>query len=752
MLRKSLILGSITLLMVMLFAFTGCEGPVGPAGPAGEQGNDGDPGKNGSDGLPAGYFISEVNVSDDDLIDAFARGNLVTLGTGVKTVYGEVPEKGTLVVLGDDTKVAPGLTLAVNGGTLKISDGAMLEAYDVSDAGALTASGSATISGVGGAIVLPYVLDGEFTAGLLHFKSGELLTPNSPSRYPGSVFNGETTVKLAASHLEAIFTQEGNSLTVYNITGLQANGTESVPNAVDHIPPSKTLTVKGPGNSLAGDRFDLRNSASLIVAKGAALTADSTAITVYQASTIINEGTIDLGENGSASMTGDGAHFYNDGVILSTSSTNTIIDKLIGLWGTNERGGIGTIKIEPANPVTLSWTPLRQNLVIGGGQMVSLSNNASAPGAPFNGVQGNCLITIGEGSVLSLPAQNRYTGARISNYGRLVTSTTQIGVLEYLWYEMDNKGHIEATGELAANATAGNGGLVKDLVIPEDIILTLSNNGTQLRSDSGALDAPFDVIVNGTLNLAAGVPVALIPDKGVIVNGRLQLNAGSLSPGGKVDINGWLDTGGGNGLTVASGSYLTIAATSTIAGQTGPIKVSSPEYLTINGIEGYTTPASGVEGQNFVMALESIHTAAGSLTSDITLPAGSPFNATTEDIQVIGTVEVGNGSDPYPVSQTANAVTNVGLFITVPVGTTIYGADNFAQSIQVVTSGTPSYTDANKFSIGIDEASLKAKDEGFVNNASYAFGVVLFNTVRFSNSNLVGPVVPPFMVGIKSMR
>jgi hypothetical protein len=781
MLRKSLILGSITLLMVMLFALTGCEGPVGPAGDPGVNGLPGSRGEDGYDGTLGGRFLGGPDITEEDLIDAFARNDIIGLESGVDSVYGLVPAGKTLVVVGTRTKILYEKTLAIDG-TLQVSDGAILSAAAIrttpttniyNDVGALTASESAKIIG-GGAIILPYVLGGDFKGGL-HFNSEQLLTSSSPSRYPGAVFQndrtftapdptyiGEYPVQLPASSLPYIFAKEQvNKLTVYNIIGLRA-GTSP---ADIHIPGTRELTLKGTGNTLDSAAFDLKGGASLIVDKDAKLTATGTAITVYEASTIINKGIIDLGSGGSADIDGNGSHFYNDGTIISRSTNLTVVEKLIGLWGTQERGGIGTVDftVTTVNPFSVGYVPLRQNFLIKGGR-VNLSNTSVDD--PFNGVVAST-ITIDRDAVLALGTYNVRTGAKIVNDGVFITDTRSAEILKYFWSEMDNKGKVTATGDLANETSNAGTGIREDFVIPEGIELTLTNKA-KLESNPDLTkypDTPFDVIVNGTLKLGdVDNPgpgfAALVPNKNVIVNGALELAAGSLSPAGNVDINGSLNTGTGTGLTIALGKFLTIADSSKIKGGVGPIVITSAGNLAINGTKGYQTANAGIQGGAFIESLADIHTAAANLKPDITLAAGSPFNpsSTADPLQVIGTVEIEAGSgNTYPVSQTVNAVADIDKFIAVPVGVDIFtGGVLPAQSIQIITGGgatAPFYVTANAFSIDIDSSSkVSFADSGWTSPGGYVFGVISFNAVRFMKGNLVGPVVSPFMVGIKSLR
>jgi hypothetical protein len=752
MLRKSLILGSITLLLVMLFALTGCEGPVGPAGPSGVDGLDGNRGNSGKDGLPAGFFLSGPNVTDWELEDYYNRGSTVILETSVATIYGQVPPGKTLVVLGTLTNVPDTKALAIEG-TLEIYDGAILHARGIpGDMGVLTASESAVIKG-NGAVVLPYVLGGTYNAGL-HFASEEV---KAVKRYPGSVLQnlrqippgftppylGENPLLLAPSHLEFIYARElSNDLTVYNLQNLTSSS----------ITANKKLTLAGSSNTLAAGTFNLSGSSSLIVAPGAVLgVTGNIATTTSGAATIINEGTINLGPN-AAITEGTGHFFTNNGVITFRPSTDTDfrVRNLIGLQGS------GRIELTPNNDFVLGRVPLWQHLVINGSSTITLNGNDPNP---FDGVLPGKTITIGKDAGLSLNNSNVQTGAKLINNGTLFTSSSSTTVVEYLWYEMGYRGKIEASGALT--------GLIKNFEIPEGIELTLTNANSKLVSTTStdplytAL-VPFDVIVKGTLILGNSA-IILTPDGDVTIDGTLKLEDASLrsassplSRGGSVLINGALDTGTGS-LVIAAGETLTIADSSKISGKAGLISINDRGALTIDGVKGYTTDGGGVAGEDFVKALADIKTAAGSLKQEITLdPDASRFNIKQNavPIQVVGTVEIEDGSNPWFISSTDIAVNAYSVAVSVPADTEIVATAGLANINQGLFDVVEEFRNANSFVISIDNDNrLAISDAGWIGGSQgWTFGVISFNSVQFQNNGLIGPTVDPFLVGVKSKR
>jgi hypothetical protein len=783
MLRKSLILGSITLLMVMLFALTGCEGPVGPAGDPGKDGDDGKPGKSGYDGNPAGLFYSGPNVSDEDLAAAFAKGAVVVLGSGVESVYGVVPAGKTLEVLGIGTEIKGGETLAVNDGTLDVSGEAILVASAVvsfppeSGVGALTVSGSAKIVG-DGAIVLPYVLGGEFTAGL-HFNSPELKTASSPFRYPGAVFQNDRTQvypkpsyisdvprRLAASDLPNIFlVEQTGDLTVYNLPFLED----------DHISPNRKLTLKGTENTLNSGDFGLGGGAILVVAERAVLNSEGSSITVKEAAKIYNEGTIELGQTGrvklpvvaGAGAGGDGSAFENNGTITFSPANNNDdwVKNVVGLWGS------GTVVLTPQNGFELKRVAIRQNVTINANNGNSAANtitfkdDSDNDKGPFNGVEPGKIITIGKGVTLSLHRDSRSIGAKVVNNGTLITPTINTPeVLEYFWYEMDYKGKVEASGNLALIGK-------QDLVIPEGIELTISGLGTTLGSVAKTVnpDAPFDVVVKGTLILADNV--ALAPDNDVIVDasGSLKLGGGSLKPKGNVVINGSLHTGTGVfsnndlALEIATGKSLEIKDSTKIGGGIGRIIVNNPLAFTIDGIPGFRArnDSHGVPGKDFQKALAGVLGAAEILKSDITLPPtgpDSPYNISSAAVSVIGTVELWNNSAAVFISHTPNAVDDRSRAIIVPDDTAVFtGVSNVDLGYDVHSDNTY-FTQSRDFQLVVSGNEVCIVDTGYLSpgfggvKGSYGYGVVDFNTIRFVNNDLIGPVLPLFKVGVKSHR
>jgi hypothetical protein len=151
---KKFFYGVAVLLSVSLF-LTGCPTDVSD-------------GKPGTSPTPSGS-ASGSDVTADDLKVYFDLWDVVVLPSGVATVYGEVPSKGTLIVAGATTKVKVGESLDV-AGTLSLREGAVLDAgYIAGDSGYLEGAGKVSGAGV---VKLPFLgANGGLPEGALSYVS-----------------------------------------------------------------------------------------------------------------------------------------------------------------------------------------------------------------------------------------------------------------------------------------------------------------------------------------------------------------------------------------------------------------------------------------------------------------------------------------------------------------------------------------------------------------------------------------------------
>jgi hypothetical protein len=784
MLRKSLILGSITLLLVMLFALTGCEGPVGPAGSDGTDGRNGIPGAEGDTGIPGNSTLGGRSVvTDKELIIAFDQGNPVILESSVISVYGEVPAGKTLIVLGEQTAVADGEKLTVKG-TLDISNTkgtSTLNASGIPGAiGVLVSDGGASLIKGTGAVVLPYVVDASTYTDGLEYDSPAV---QSVTRYPGSIVrNNDDPVLLDSSGIRTILTKEGiEDLTVLNIPNLAASA----------IPAGKKLTLKGLDNTVTSG-FVLKDGASLTIAEGAVLrTFGSAGVGSLSTSDaeIINKGTIELGNAGSARK-GITGKFVNDGLIkssvVSAITGPNIIEGLLAMEGTGKIMLNPALTTDEAIPLTQSVKLLlNQDLVI----EPSLFNpNANPlpeyvynivfpnqnPPLDTDSAEGKTITLANSHSRLTFGNMPESIGIKVLNEGSISTATTSDEYLSNFFVDTDNAGKIIAAGSIVE--------LSQVLDIPPGIELIISNSSTTFRGIVGGA-AGYLINVEGSLFIEESAD-PLEPAGDVTVAGTLKIgNNQVFSPGGDVTITGILDlsTGTtpqqGGTLSIATGKTLSLSSTSVLEKSpiypypqvTGLIKIATNDGLTIDGIEDYgIATLAGVSGGNFAKALKAVHDSADLLRSSlITLPAGSPFKNTAE-FPVIGTVEIlAPFPNSYRIDNDDYADLDALKVIAVPTGTTVYTATSMDKGVPVTPTPIGSgLGNAEYFGIVITNGAVSVYEEPLHFGNLDEFGIVSFDKIRFVNSNLIGPIRPTtpapepgsgpwvdtFSVGIKTKR
>jgi hypothetical protein len=816
MLRKSLILGSITLLMVMLFAFTGCEGPVGPAGPAGDDGRNGITGSPGDDGKVGGFSVGGRNVTDVELAALFDSGDTVILESSVDmdalgSVYGVVPVGKVLKVVGR-TRVTPGKELVVNG-TLDVSnkDGrAALFATGIPGdafpaAGALKSAAGASITSTkvkndipGGMYILPYIVSGSYDLGL-NYDSPEF---QPLVHYPGStVINGEEPVELSSSGIRSIFTRVENpidDLTIWYVNNLEAIA----------IPENKNLTLKGWATIPSpGPGFTLTDGASFTVAQDAFLYAQNADLSVDSGATITNNGTIYLGTTGSASKNAAGT-FDNNWVIESgtTGGSNVILEDLLAL------GGTGKILLNPSLSGSTDLSVglpnrkvlLNQNLEIAPVLFTSTDPYPYTYTVTFpnqdplldtKSEKDKVITLANKYAVIVLGPDTTSTGRKIVNNGRVVTQAfPSVDVVpDEVWVtlfnEMENKGKVTIASAIAE--------LSQDLEIPEGIELTIDDPDATFKDNATGSSGDHGINVKGTLILKSvaaypPAPSSFGPTGDITVSGTLIIMDGqTLAAQQDVTITGILnlDTGtpgtGGGTLRMDTSYILSISSTSILektpldATVEGRIVIQQDTNgITIDGLAGYGVPSPGdaIFAKDFAKALKAVHDSADIIKTDlITLDPSRPFftdpSAATVAVDVVGTVEI-NGLNPIDVDRDANADGSYLKKIAFPAGTTISvessGDEGKARNPPVGNLGNP-----DEFHISIVPPgtptgpwNLAVRDESYIapTTGLVKWGIVSFEAVRFINSNLVGPAAPqtpststpkwaePFSIGIKTYR
>jgi hypothetical protein len=765
MLRKSLILGSITLLLVMLFAFTGCEGPVGPAGPAGVKGDDADDGPRGDDYYSSGAAWAGPEVTASDLAAAFkyTNGNIVILKTDVIRVYGEVPAGKILRVLGPKTKVSPGQALTVYG-TLDILD----------EAATLAASGVPGLSGtlkVGrpeaviqgkGAVILPYIFDGDYTDGL-NYSSPEV--KDVKFHYPGSTFaiaDGEVPIRLSSPNIAKIFEKESvNELTVQDVLDL----------TTDAIPAHKSLFLKGDENTT--EDFRLTGFSRLTVSENAILSVGgvSSVISADTDGIITNNGTIVL-RNPGASIIAGNTTFINNGFIESPSTTAIIVAGLMGL------DGEGTVKLLPRDNGALvniefdanNLVPaLRQYLILDpqGTASIVLDLYNPATGRPLSGVSDKKSITLAnERAFISVKEDSFGIGATIVNNkgGRIITATAPLDVLEALFNEMGKKGKITATEKLDELQD-------KAFEIPEGVELTLASSAyeTTFESNPAGIGSPYNLNIMGTLILADTGNVSkfeLAPGKDVTVKGSLQLgDYGTLvtASGGNVAITGTLNTGSDStaGLEVVDGTLVLPSR-----GVSGAGYIKAPfGKVTVDTTPGYgLDDTNGVVGDDFGLAVVDTRKAGDALKSTITLDPSSSHNSTTLTFQAIGKATI-DGTVPYGIfwkDEVTTTPSSPAEYVLVPENVEVYDDGLVDHLGHYVAASSTSGLNANEFSLSVEQITMSSgvfeyrlsisdSQNGGTNSGN---GIIVeFNSVRFEKNGLIGPVVfPSFYVGVRTNR
>jgi hypothetical protein len=724
MLRKSLIFGSIALLLVMLLALAGCEGPVGPAGSSGAPGEPGepgapaspaDPGEPGEPGPSGSETLTGADISNGDLARTFEKIDDVILLSNVKTIYGTVPQGKTLYVDGFDTAVAEGRELVIEG-TLVIRT--ILTASGT-NSGFLVVNGG-TIEG-DGKLGLPYVLTDTTTwsRGL----SSKSPAVESLNVYAASVVGATGNPRaIATADLATLFRNE-TELTVRDVRDLNTSA----------VPVGKSLTLLGAANVIPDATDQLRGT--LTVAEGATLTISSSNLTATLQARFVNNGEIILRDAA-------GIQIVNSGIL----SNNKVIKANAGSGGEDrvnhllQLEGTGRIELSIVSDITgIGEVALRQNLVLktdqlGTARSVSL---VSAPGTtvPFLTVLGKT-ITIEEDITLVLGADTVGTNAIFENYGLIQVGSTDTEVLSAVFKEMQYKGHVEATGVIAR--------LDVDLEIPLDVVLDI-NDGTNAATLGTAGDEG-NLIIRGRLNILDA--------------------AASLTPQKKVEIYNYLDLGGSN-LVVSDVEELTnamppvpipnliVSSLATIIG-IGEIQSANDDdgilVVSIDGNNDYMILNSdGVVGNNFITAIGYIRNANNMLATAVEGPRTGVFG-TLPDRPVIGTIDFGPLPVPPYTQGNPRWVTPLNTWNTTKKILFVVGTEIYAGGGAVDDTNTSLDVLANDFTLTIDgDGSVNISDGSYAGTAD-RYGYVSFGGVRLQNSELIGPSLQAFYVAFHTLR
>jgi hypothetical protein len=276
-------------------------------------------------------------------------------------------------------------------------------------------------------------------------------------------------------------------------------------------------------------------------------------------------------------------------------------------------------------------------------------------------------------------------------------------------------GSVTASGAITA--------LTEALTVPADVALTLSGASTFASGD-------YDVTVNGTLTLG-GSTTQLAPEGNMTVNGTLTLSDGSSS------------------ITMATGKVLTLAETATASSGTGAIVAQgdvSGGTITIAGTAGYTTDPAGIVVNNFGAAVTAIMMTTATLTDKETIDLDATFNNNSGSIYGIGSIAL-TGNSATAIKDGANGST--GGAVNVESGVTLGGTlTGTAKSGKDASD----FDDETDFALSLTSTTNVSIEDGDYNSATQKVGVIAFGGVQLKHSNLIGPVLAPFHIGVDTQR
>jgi hypothetical protein len=758
MLRKSLIFGSIALLLVMLLALAGCEGPVGPAGAAGGEGGRGD------DGMADGYPLETGTARDLEV--AFGYSEKVVLSSAVRRVWGTVPEGKTLYIVGPketegDVLVGwEGLELL---GTLVLHKEAILLATGRTDVanndfrnGLITLGPNARVTGEG-AIVLPYDLDGEFTDGLTYNSS----IVSNVDKFPGSVAS-RGILRKAANNFHVFGPAEINDiLRLENVTSLRVRNVDPLLNPASRnsnatIPLTevvfdrtrgKTLILSGSNNEIQAN-FEVLNTGTLVVEEGAILEvplANTATIGATGGTKLLNSGTIIFSNPLSGIDSLRGGIITNNGTIETSANdadnNGGLYDPSFQLEQLLELLGEGRIVVAhyPNPPISIlpplslnTETALNQHLVIAAdselfGDIVLLNTNHT----PFDGIREGRTITINraipgindDDGIFELSADVNNIGTSVANHGLIITPTVNPDVLTTIFENTNNSGFVQSDGVLTS--------FDKSFTIPNGISLVL-NAASPLTSDN---TGPYDVIINGDLAVIGG---------NITPSGNVTIGSDGLLILGDPTVNAVVPT-----LTLAEAQILTIPGPTNVDGPGQIIAFNTDSVIQIINEPYTTTTALGVIAGNLEGILETFAEDRVKLTDNITLD--SYFGGA----KAIGSV----------LFDTLNAPTGP---VTASVRLEPDGINGIVNDLRIsstiagVTTGYVDDESINDFTnIELSTGTINANGERTVlvtdhnytgSNTVDRFDVLIYHQIRLSLDGLTGPVLPRFHVGIKTKR
>jgi hypothetical protein len=190
-------------------------------------------------------------------------------------------------------------------------------------------------------------------------------------------------------------------------------------------------------------------------------------------------------------------------------------------------------------------------------------------------------------------------------------------------------------------------------------------------------------------------------------------------------------------ITVATEKILDIDENATGSG-TGTIIAEgdgSSGSITIAGVAGYTT--TGVAGDDIADAVEAIAESTAALTNGIALTAFG------DDRDGIGSVTI-KSSGAAAIQDTGDGSANGAIAVT-------SGITLAAGSTSTTVTGTDGTTlSTSTWTLSINGTAVEILDGDWADGSAYLDGVVEFTGVQLKYSDLTGPVISDFHVGVKT--
>jgi autotransporter-associated beta strand protein len=429
-------------------------------------------------------------------------GNLIQAGTGTLTIVGGNTYSGSTIIASGTLQVGDGGTTG-SLGTGNVSNDSVLvfnRSDSVSISNAISGTGSLTQNSSG---TLTLVGNNTYTGETI-INTGTL-----------QVGDGGTTGTLGGGDVinnSALVFDRSNSILVTN--AISGNG---------------TLTQAGTGTlTLAGD-------------------------STYSGVTIIETGTVRVGNGGTLGSLGTGDITNNGALVFSRSDTNLVANLIVGT-GTLTQVGPGTTALLATNTYTGATIISGGTLQIGDGadygsvgsgdvtNNAVLAFNRSDTVAFSNLVAGSgALVQAGTGTLILL-SSNTYSGRTIVNAGTLqVGDGGTLGSLGTGAVSNNSALVFNHSDDLVvSNAISGTGSLTKN----SDNTLTLVGNNTY----SGGV-----LINSGTLQVGAGGTVGTLGGGAVTNNAVLVFNrSNDMLITNQISGSGSLIQAGGNTLILSN--------------------------------------------------------------------------------------------------------------------------------------------------------------------------------------------------------